>query len=134
MRRGEILNLKWGQVDLKRRCVTILESKNGHSRTIPLTPTAFGVVESVSRTSDQVFPVSQCALRMAWGRILKVAEIEDLRFHDLRHEAVSRFFEMGLTAPEVASVSGHRSLSMLSRYSHVNQSHFVKLFSSNNHS
>ena len=59
---------------------------------------------------------------MAWGRILKVADIEDLHFHDLRHEAVSRFFEMGLTVPEVASISGHRDTRMLLRYAHANTS------------
>jgi len=54
--------------------------------------------------------------------LVKRAEIEDLHFHDLRHEAISRFFEMGLTPPEVASISGHRTLSQLMRYSHANTS------------
>jgi integrase len=122
MRRGEILNLSWRQVDLKRRCVTILESKNGYSRTIPLTPKAYALLHDLDKDHDQVFPLTANALKMAWGRILKLANIEDLHFHDLRHEAVSRFFEMGLTVPEVASISGHRDVRMLLRYAHANTS------------
>tara|TARA_R110002126_G_scaffold89182_2_gene213256 strand:+ start:1542 stop:2531 length:990 start_codon:yes stop_codon:yes gene_type:complete len=122
MRRGEILNLSWRQVDLRRRCVTILESKNGYSRTIPLTPKAYALLHDLDKDHEQVFPLTANALKMAWGRILKVANIHDLHFHDLRHEAVSRFFEMGLTVPEVASISGHRDVRMLLRYAHANTS------------
>ena len=69
----------------------------------------------------RVFPITSNALRLAWVRLCKRAGIEDLHFHDLRHEAVSRFFELGLTVPEVASISGHRDLRMLMRYAHANQ-------------
>lgn len=119
MRRGEILNLKWDQVDLQRRSATILESKNGHSRTIPLSGRALEVIKGLDRNSTYVFPLTRDSLRMAWGRLLNVAHIGDLRFHDLRHEAVSRLFEKGLSIPEVSSVSGHRNVAMLSRYSHA---------------
>jgi len=122
MRRGEILGLRWNQVDLKRRCATILESKNGYSRTIPLTPTALALLHSYrgdAGENDLVFPLTASALKMAWGRMLKQADIRDLHFHDLRHEAISRFFEMGLTVPEVALISGHRNSAMLSRYGHA---------------
>lgn len=126
LRRGEILSLGWDQVDLKRSSVTILESKNGHSRTIPLTPKALELLHSCIQIgkrqieSNLVFPVSANALRMSWGRLCKRAGIRDLHFHDLRHEAISRFFEMGLTVPEVASISGHKDLRMLLRYAHSN--------------
>jgi integrase len=123
MRRGEILNLKWDQVDVRRRCVTILESKNGYSRTIPLTPKASAILDSCRRDgegNDRVFSLTANSLKMAWGRMLEGTGINDLHFHDLRHEAVSRFFEMGLTVPEVASISGHRNSAMLSRYGHAN--------------
>ncbi|WP_425417163.1 site-specific integrase [Oricola indica] len=133
MRRGEILNLKWDQVDLKRRCVTILESKNGYSRTIPLTRVAYAVLQQSCEQYDRsgyVFPLTANALKMAWGRILKQAAITDLHFHDLRHEAISRFFEIGLTVPEVASISGHRNSAMLSRYGHAQMSRIQdRLFS-----
>ena len=119
MRRGEILNLRWNQVNLERRSVTILESKNGYSRTIPLTPKAVTLLLSLERTHDRVFPLTANVLKMAWGRMLEGTGIEDLHCHDLRHEAISRFFEMGLTVPEVASISGHRDTRMLLRYAHA---------------
>jgi integrase len=123
MRRGEILALRWDDVDLKRSCVTVREAKNGYSRTIPLTPAACALVRGIpgERESKQrVFPTSANAVRLSWQRITKRAGIEDLHFHDLRHEAISRFFELGLTVPEVASISGHRDARMLLRYAHAN--------------
>ena len=83
-------------------------------------------IERKERENDQtcpqsdtvVFPVTANALRLNWERLKKRAEIVDLHFHDLRHEAISRFFEMGLTVPEVALISGHRDPRMLLRYAH----------------
>lgn len=126
MRRGEILGLYWDQVDLKGRSVTILESKNGYSRTIPLTPGALALLEGMDSEVEKVFPLTANALRMAWERMLSKTDIEDLRFHDLRHEAISRFFEMGLTVPEVASISGHRDMKMLMRYAHADMTRLAK--------
>jgi integrase len=63
--------------------------------------------------------MSANALRLAWERLRRRAKVQDLRFHDLRHEAVSRFFEMGLSVPEVALISGHRDPRMLFRYTHL---------------
>ncbi len=59
------------------------------------------------------------AVRQAWDRLCRRAAIEDLHFHDLRHEAISRFFERGLSVPEVALISGHRDYRMLFRYTHL---------------
>ena len=127
MRRGEILSLQWDQVDLKRSSVTILESKNGYSRTIPLSPKALELLHSCmdigecsKGNSDLVFPITPNALRLSWVRLCRRADITNLHFHDLRHEAISRFFELGLTVPEVASISGHRDIRMLMRYAHAN--------------
>ena len=66
-----------------------------------------------------IFPTTDYAVRHAWDRLVKRAGIVDLRFHDLRHEAVSRFFEMGLSVPEVALISGHKDYRMLARYTHM---------------
>jgi integrase len=124
LRRGEMLALRWTQVSLQQRSATILEAKNGHSRVIPLSSKAVIVlefsrmIEPVDR--DRVFPVSANGFRLSWERLVKRAEIDDLHFHDLRHEAISRLFELGLTAPEVASISGHRTVSQLFRYAHPN--------------
>jgi integrase len=119
MRRGEILSLEWRYVDLKRRTAHLPRTKNGHARTVPLTNGAIAVLESQPRTNSLVFSVSSDALKMCWRRIMAKTDISDLHFHDLRHEAVSRFFEMGLSMPEVALISGHRDPRMLMRYTHL---------------
>ncbi|MFC1457324.1 tyrosine-type recombinase/integrase [Microvirga arabica] len=119
MRRGELLSIRWKDVDLTAPTIRILKTKNGHPRTIPLTPKAIEVLSSLERKGDRVFPVTPNAVRLAWERLRRRAGLEDLRLHDLRHEAVSRFFEYGLTVPEVALISGHRDPRMLSRYTHL---------------
>src|SRR5215472_18106296 len=70
------------------------------------------------RCGPTVFTISANALRLALDRLRRRAGVLELRFHDLRHEAVSRFFEKGLNVPEVAMISGHRDLRMLFRYTH----------------
>ncbi|MHA6690551.1 tyrosine-type recombinase/integrase [Devosia sp. A449] len=124
MRRGEMLALKWAQVDIKRRSVTILEAKNGHSRVIPLSLKAVSLLEAATEVKpidrERVFPLSPNGFLLSWSRLVARAKIDDLHFHDLRHEAISRLFELGLTVPEVASVSGHRTMGQLFRYAHAN--------------
>ena len=196
MRRSEMLSLRWGSLDLKRLSATLYESKNGYSRTIPLSHNTMellvvlrGIQKGISNgirvdpkgtilrchvgrlhsESDEsgfdipvsgsgdleeslvsdlidsrdslgslnpnqavyeltdinpeqpLFPITPNALRLSWERICKRASIKDLHFHDLRHEAISRLFEKGLTVPEVASISGHRDMRMLFRYAHAQQ-------------
>ena len=76
------------------------------------------LLSSLPVVDDRVFPTTAIALRLAWDRITFRARVTDLHFHDLRHEAISRFFERGLTLPEVALISGHRDARMLFRYTH----------------
>ena len=75
-----------------------------------------------------VFPISANCLHLAWVRARNKAEITDLRFHDLRHEAVSRFFEMGMSVPEVALISGHKDVRQLFRYTHLNPTNAFKKY------
>ena len=126
MRRGEILALMWDDVDLKRLSVTVCESKNGYSRTIPLTPKAAELLHSCMDREGRVFPITTNAIRLSWQRVTMRANIQDLHFHDLRHEAISRFFELGLTVPEAASISGHSDIRMLLRYAHACHENFCK--------
>ena len=128
LRRSEILQATWGHLDLINRVLTIPRAKNGHSRTIPLSLMAIALLQTLKEgrglnntEKDWIFPTTANALRLAWGRLLNRAKIDGLHFHDLRHEAISRFFEMGLTVPEVALLSGHRDMRMLFRYSHPQQ-------------
>ena len=102
MRRGEILAMTLKHLDLDRKEVFIPESKNGHSRTVPLTDRAMAAINeaiALSTSGSRIFPVSANAFRLAWERTRKRAGLDDLHFHDLRHEAISRFFELGLTIP-----------------------------------
>ena len=72
------------------------------------------------RSLDQrVFPLTKESLRRTWSTACRKSGVENLRFHDLRHEAISRFFEMGLSIPEVALISGHKDYRMLARYTHL---------------
>ena len=122
MRRGEILSLTWENVHLVKRYVLLPDAKNGDSRDGPLSPQALELLGSLPRNirSDQkVFPLHYEALKSAWRRACSRAGIIDLRFHDLRHEATSRFFEKGLNVMEVAAITGHKDLRMLQRYTHL---------------
>ncbi len=67
-----------------------------------------------------MFPTSASCLRLAWNRAHKKAGITDLRFHDLRREVVSRFFEMGMSVLEVVMISEHKDMRQLFRYTHLN--------------
>jgi len=119
MRRGELVAIRWVDVDAHCRTLHIPMSKNGHPRTIPLSPVAMDIINELPRDDERVFPISGNAIRLAWERLKRREGIEDLRFHDLRHEAISRLFEKGLTVPEVALISGHRDARMLFRYTHL---------------
>ncbi|MBI1400050.1 site-specific integrase [Hyphomonas sp.] len=121
MRRGEILAAKRCHLGEGMRSLHIPETKTGVPRTIPLSAVAREQIASLDRLHPDslLFNVSSDAFKLTWTRTVAAAELEDLHFHDLRHEAVSRLFERGLSMPEVASISGHRDFRMLARYAHV---------------
>ena len=121
MRRGEILGLRWEHVDLDRRIAFLPLTKNGSSREVPLSTKAARVLAGQQQRNDtsSPFPVTPNGFRLAWDRLRGRAGLSDLRFHDLRHEAISRFFEFGLNIPEVAVISGHKDPRMLFRYTHL---------------
>lgn len=119
MRRGEIIGVRWADYYPEKRVLQLHITKNGYPRFIPLSPKAAEAIENGDRTQEYIFPMTGNAVYLAWRRLKKKHNIEGLRFHDLRHEAISRMFDEGLTVPEVASISGHRTVSMLFRYAHV---------------
>ena len=122
MRRGEILRADWSDVCFERHTMHIPVTKNGHSRTIPLSGATIALLrelhEREGSTSQRILPITESMAKMAWKRLVKRAGLVNLRLHDLRHEAISRFFERGLSVPEVALISGHRDPRMLFRYTH----------------
>ena len=142
MRLGELLGLTFDAVDLKRRTVHLADTKNGDSRDVALTAHAVKTIQGMPRNiSGRLFGWRRAdSFEHTWkrcierairgyidlcnkdGREPKEGVLADLRFHDLRHEAVSRLFEVGLSPFEVASMSGHKSMQMLKRYTHVEAS------------
>lgn len=129
MRRGEILAAEWRHLNLDSRILYIPITKTGHPRTIPLTRRAVRVLNELgglTGTGRYIFTITENSFRMAWKRVIKRAKVVDLHFHDFRHEAISRFFERGLSVPEVALISGHRDYRMLFRYTHLKAEDVVK--------
>ena len=120
------MSLRWDHIDREGRSLLIPHTKNGHSRTLPLTTDVAEILDTVPRTGDRIFLLTRNAFRLAWDRLRARAGLADLHFHDLRHEAISRFFERGLTVPEVALISGHRDARMLFRYAHANQEAIIR--------
>lgn len=130
MRRGEILKIKRTHIDTHYRTLHIPDTKTGNPRTIPLTESTMKVISEFARATDKPSPN---ALRLAWERLRKKCDLENLRFHDLRHEAISKWFDLGLSAVEVMHLSGHKSMQQVQRYAHANfQNIRIKLFGNSN--
>lgn len=122
MRRGEIVALRWKDIDLQKRVATLYDTKNGENRAVPLSGRAIDILQALPRRIDvRVFPYTSAgSITQGFEIACRRAGIEGLRFHDLRHEATSRLFESGrLETMEVAAVTGHKTLSMLKRYTHL---------------
>lgn len=127
MRQGEILTLRWEHINFKTRVAHLPETKNGTKRDIPLSTKAREALMRLDvKTAGPVFMYSKHGFKSTWRYMVKRLEIEDLHFHDLRHEAISRLFELGtLDMMEIAAISGHRSLAMLKRYTHLKANRLV---------
>jgi len=120
MRRGELLNLRWRDINVNRRTAFIPKTKTDRPRTIPLTTAALEILARLPRDDERVFPLTPVAVRLAWDRLRARAGLDHLHFHDLRHESISRFAELGLTTAQLGLISGHRDPRMLQRYTHLN--------------
>lgn len=118
MRRGELLSLKWCDIDLIGQTATLHTSKNGEGRVVPLSSKAVEVLNGLPRDGDTVFPITSYALAANFKRAVNAAGLTNLRFHDLRHTAITQMSRKLPNVIELASVSGHRSLKMLQRYYH----------------
>lgn len=133
MRTSEIVTLRRIQVDINRRIVRLLGTKNTTPRTVPLTIAAAKLLQSAVNhpiqpaNTDLIFfgePGRQghrapYAFDGVWQEIKSKQGLKDLHFHDLRHKAVSRFVESGLSDQKVSAISGHKSMQMLKRYTHL---------------
>jgi integrase len=132
-RRGELIGLKWADVDLRDGKALVSETKNGESRVLPLAGKALESLRSLklqnSARSESVFPNASCFpgpyehFDAHWQTALETAEIKDCRFHDLRHTTASYLAAQGASLLEIADVLGHKTLAMVKRYSHLVTSH-----------
>lgn len=120
-RRGELLKLRWDDIDLKLRTATLWDTKNGEDRRIGLSTRAVEALIKLPRGTDgRVFPLTANAVRMVWQRALRRAGIDGLKFHDLRHEATSRLaVKFNGDVMAMSAMTGHKSLQMLKRYTHL---------------
>lgn len=127
MRREELASMSWENVDLRARSIYLPQTKNGEARTVPLSPAALEALSMLPRNlSGSVFGWNTDGIDTAWGRARSAAGIpggwgaDALHLHDLRHEATSRFFEhTDLDFMEIRAITGHKSLQMLARYTHL---------------
>jgi len=125
-RQEEITRILWEDFEKDNGRVLVRDMKNpgekiGNHIWCDLVPEAIQIIEQMPKTTDQIFPYTTEAISASFTRACKFLGIEDLHFHDLRHEGISRLFEMGWNIPHVATVSGHRSWTSLKRYSHIRQ-------------
>ena len=130
-RKMEILNLHWKDVDLNKGIAILHETKNGERRALPLSGPALAELRALSKVrrldTGLVFPgrnpKKPFEIRKPWVEALHIADIQDFRFHDLRHSAASYLAMSGATLAEIAEVLGHKTLQMVKRYSHLSEQH-----------
>jgi integrase len=126
MRRSEITSLEWKNLNLNKKTILIPVTKNGEAREVPLSEIALTQILQMNRTQERIFNITSHAITIAFGRACKRAGVNGLPFHALRHEAISRFFEGGFSLAEVALISGHKTWSMLRRYTHLKAEDLAK--------
>ena len=131
-RKGELLGLRWCDLDLQTRLAHVGRSKNGDPKSLPLVPAVLDELERFkpekTDSTGLVFPSPRrarqpCAFEEGWKEAMRAARIKDFRFHDLRHTCASMLAQNGATLLEIGDLLGHRQVSMTKRYSHLAASH-----------
>ena len=139
-RYSEIMNLRWSDVDLNRGMAILDQTKNDERRALPITGLALEKLKVFSKVrrldTELLFPRKDgdkpMTLRKHWLRALQEAQIDDFRFHDLRHCTASYLAMDGASLPEIAAVLGHKTLQMVQRYAHLSERHTAKVVESMN--
>ena len=141
MRQGELLGLKWQDVNLKDGYLILHETKNGDRRRVPLSGLALSLLKEHSKVrrldTTLLFPSERnpekpIDLRKAYANALKSAQITDFKWHDLRHCTASYLAMNGASLAEIAEVLGHKTLSMVKRYAHLSDGHVSNVVASMN--
>lgn len=125
-RQEEITRIAWPDLDEQHSRVMVRDMKNptekaGNNVWCDLPEPALQIIQAMPRGKGSIFPYNSETISYTFRDACLILGIDDLRFHDLRHEGISRLFELGLTIPHVAAVSGHRSWQNLKRYTHIRQ-------------
>jgi integrase len=122
-RAGEIIALKWREVDFERVCLRLEDSKTGPGKVIPLGAAAMQVITGQPRESDLIFPGRHCArlgsVGKLWRRVRAEAGLPEVRLHDLRHSFASNIVNAGGSLPIIGALLGHRSTQTTARYAHL---------------
>ena len=124
-RRGELLNLRWSNIDFKRKTAHVLTSKNGEQKILPLTEDVILELQKFKLANHSLIFCSEIKPNKAydffkqWNRVRKEAELVDFRFHDLRHTTASYLAQNGATLLEIADVLGHKQIEVTKRYAHL---------------
>lgn len=140
MRKNEIMSLTWSDINLNKKQILLQDTKNGERRSVPLTGHAHEVIINLGKIrrldTQLLFPSKKNAkpirLRDPWEKALKAAQLEDFRFHDLRHSAASYLAMNGATLIEIADILGHKTLSMVKRYAHLSEAYTAGVVASMN--
>ncbi|OQS31721.1 site-specific integrase [Chromobacterium haemolyticum] len=121
MRQGEILSLRWENINWTKRTALLPFTKNNDIREVPLSRKAYDIFDRflVKKPDGRIFRYTSSGIKSSWRNFIQNLGIEDLHFHDLRGCCISSLLERGLNTIEVATISGHRSMAMLKRYSHL---------------
>lgn len=122
MRKGEILNLKWSNIDFEFGFIEVLETKSGKSRKIPISSKLKQVLDNIPRTCDYVFNIAGEKIgdiKKCWNTAIRNAGITNFRFHDLRHTVATRLIEKGIDIVVVKEILGHADISTTMRYAHA---------------
>ena len=123
-RQDEICRIRWSDVDEAGQRVLVRDMKNpgqkvGNDVWCSIPDEAWRILKTMPKSGAEIFPYNSSSVSTSWAKACKFLEIEDLHFHDLRHDGVSRLFEMDWDIPRVSSVSGHRDWNSLRRYTHL---------------
>ena len=133
LRQEKLISLKWSQVDFENKVIRYesgLVSNKGVPPTAPFTRKLERILLKMHKrtgSGDYVFPTTKNAIRVAFNKAKKIAGIEDFRFHDLRHEAISRMFDEGLDQVDIMKITGIKSAQTLARYTHPSDEYLVNL-------
>ena len=117
MRRGEILSLRWNEVDFARGLILVKRTKNGRDRMIPMNSIVRETLAAIRQEDVQVFPINDVKRSFVYACVK--AKIADFRFHDLRHTAATRLADRGADAFQIAAILGHATIQMSARYTHA---------------